>query len=189
MQESDWDRYLEEFVAQTKSAIDAFATRHPKAEVCYFAYDSEPRYGYVLTCFNTTEASIEHTRKWSPHHTKRLTEILGNPIWFDSAYYQAKSHSSLPFCNNTGDFAYQGFSQIEFPEWGEYAESPDYPKSEDADEDYLLNRLARLFCRSFDRLIEERCFEKLTLARPTLIGFGFHDEGQHIIHMLNLPGS
>jgi hypothetical protein len=189
MQESDWDLFLERLLQQTKSAIQKFAKEHGDKEVCYFAYDSEPRYGYVLTCFNTTESSLEFTRKQREYHTEYRRKLMADPVWFDSAYYQAKTHALLPFCNNTGDFAYQGFTQIQFPEWEEFAESPNYPESEEQDDDYLTNRAARMFCRATDRLLDERAFEPLRLARPTLIGFGFHDQDQHILHLLNLPDS
>ena len=185
MQESDWDLYLKRLVKETKAAIQQFATKHGGEEVCYFAYDSEPRYGYVLTCFNTSSASQEFVRKQREYHAKHRRKLMADPVWFDSAYYQTKAHSLLPFCNNTGDFAFQGFTQIEFPEWQKYAESPKYPEVEDDNEDYLMNRVARLFCRATDQLVKTRVLEQLRLARPTLVGFGFHDRDQYVLHMLN----
>ncbi|MGN6555405.1 MAG: hypothetical protein ACTHLW_17000 [Verrucomicrobiota bacterium] len=187
MQESDWDLFLERLVEQTKSAIQQFAAKHGGDEVCYFAYDSEPCYGYVLTCFNTSAASLEFTRKQREYHTQYRRKLMAEPVWFDHAYHQTKAHALLPFCDNTGDFEYQGFTQIQFPEWQEFAESSAYPQPKDDDEDYLINRAARLFVRATDRLVEERAFEHLRLAHPTLIGFGFHDHGQHVLHILNLP--
>ena len=187
MQESDWDLFLERLVEETKAAIQQFAKAHPNEEVSYFAYDSEPRYGYVLTCFDTTQSSLEFTRKRREYHTQYRRKRMADPVWFDNAYYQAKAHALLPFCNNTGDFAYQSFTELHFPEWQEFAESPEYPQAEEDDDDYLINRTARLFCRATDRLVEERAFERLRLARPTLIGFGFHDHDQYVLHMLNLP--
>jgi hypothetical protein len=89
---------------------------------------------------------------------------MAEPVWFDYSYYQAKAHALLPFCKNTGDFAFQGFTQIQFPEWQEFAESPSYPQPKDEDDDYLINRAARLFCRATDRLVEERAFEQLRLV-------------------------
>jgi hypothetical protein len=128
MKESDWDLYLKRLVEETKAAIGEFTARHGGEEVCYFAYDSEPRYGYVLTCFNTSGASLEFARKQREYHTQHRRKLMADPIWFDDAYQQAKANALLPFCNNTGDFAYQGFTQIQFPEWQEYAESTGYRK-------------------------------------------------------------
>lgn len=187
MQESDWDLYLKRLVKETKAAIQQFAEQHGSEEVCYFAYDSEPRYGYVLTCFNTSSASLEFTRKQCEYNARYRRKLMRNPVWFDNAYYQTKAHALLPFCNNTGDFAFQGFTRIEFPEWQKYAENPKYPEAEEDDDDYLINRVARLFCRTTDQLVKGRAFEKLNLAAPTLVGFGFHEGGQYVLHLLNLP--
>jgi hypothetical protein len=187
MQESDWDVFLERLVKTTRESIDSFASEHPSEEVCYFAYDSEPCYGYVLTSFNTTRASLEHARKQHDYHSRYRHQLLEKPVWFDSAYYQAKVHSVLPFCNNTGDFAYQSYRNIAFPEWQQLAESPEYVEQDDTDKDYLTNRVARLFCRATDRLIDEQAFARLRLASPTLLGFGFHDHDQYVLRILNLP--
>ena len=187
MQESDWDLFLEKLIRESKESIQSFAAEHPTEEVCYFAYDSEPRYGYVLTTFNTSSASLEHAKKQHDYHTRYRRQLLEKPVWFDHAYYQASMHSVLPFCNNTGDFAYQSYRKIEFPEWQEFADSPGYEEADDPHKDYLLNRAARLFCRATDRLVEEEAFGPLRLARPALIGFGFHDHDQYILHMLNMP--
>jgi hypothetical protein len=62
MQESDWDLYWERLVEQTKLAIQQFAKEHGDEEVCYFAYDSEPCYGFVLTCFNVAVIARVHAQ-------------------------------------------------------------------------------------------------------------------------------
>ena len=187
MKETDWDLYLKRLVNETKTAIQQFSAQHASEEICYFAYDSEPCYGYVLTCFNTSRASREFIRKQQEYHTQYRRELMTKPTWFDNAYYQVKTNALLPYCNNTGDFAFPSFSQIQFPEGQKFAENPKYPEAEDNDDDYLINRAARLFSRAIDQLVDERAFEELKLARPTLIGFGFHDGDQHVLHVLNLP--
>ncbi|MCL2310532.1 MAG: hypothetical protein FWC42_09765 [Proteobacteria bacterium] len=189
MQESDWDLYLNRLVEETKSAIRQFAVQHGDEEISYFAYDSDPQCGYVLTCFNTLSASLEFSRKQQERRVSYRRKLMAEPAWFDHAYYQVRAHALLPFCNNTGDFAYQGFTEIKFPEWEAFWQSSAYPQTEDHDEDYLINRVARLFCRAIDQLVEERAFERLRLAQPTLIGFVFHEDEQKILHMLNLPNS
>lgn len=63
MQENDWDEFLEKLKSETIQAIDKFASEYPEEEVCYFAYDTEPCYGYVLTCFNTSQVSIKHVNE------------------------------------------------------------------------------------------------------------------------------
>jgi hypothetical protein len=187
MQESDWDSFLERLVVQTKSAIDQFAAEHGDQEVCYFAYDSEPRYGYVLTCFNTSSAARANVREQREYHTRYRRELMADPVWVNDACYQVRANSISPICNNTGDFAYQGFTEIAFPEWKEFAESAAYPEAGDNDEDYLQSRVSRLFSRATDQLVDSGAFWALRLATPMLMGSGFHDGGQHILDMLNLP--
>jgi hypothetical protein len=187
MNESDWDEFLKRLTEATKRAVRDFAAQHPSEEICYFAYDSEPRYGYVLLSFNTTQESLRHAQKWHDRHAERRRELLANPTWFDNAYYQVKAHSVMPFCDNTGDFKYQGFSEVRFPEWEAFAASPDYPAPKDDDDDYLANRVARLFSRAIDQLVEDGAFGALRLASPTLLGFGFHDEDMLILRFIGLP--
>ena len=186
MEEAFWDICLERIVEQTKAAIDAFAHEHAREEVCYFAYDSEPHSGYVLTCFNTTRHSLKFVREEHKDRVAYRQKLLADPVWFEHAYYQAKANALLPFCNNTGDFAYQGFTTIEFPEWQAFSGSTEYPEGDD-DSDYLANRAARLFCRAIDRLVHEQAFARLNLAQPTLLGFAFHDDDQVIVEMLGMP--
>ncbi len=186
MQESDWDLYLHKLVEQTKIAIEKFYRKHGDEEVCYFAYDSEPCYGYVLTCFNTSKESLKYIKNYRAHHVSYRQQLQADPDGFNNAYYQTKANTILPFCNNTGDFAYQGFTEINFPEWEDFFQNPNYPESEKSEEDYLTNRVARLFSRSIDQLVKENAFEKLRLAQPTLLGFTFHDDSPIILEILNL---
>jgi hypothetical protein len=187
--ESDWDTFLDRLVTQSKRAIDAFASDHPTEEVCYFAYDCEPCYGYVLTSFNTIASSLAKARERHDYHGRRLVELLRNPRLADRAYYYVRNHAVLPFCNNTGDFAYQQYATIEFPEWQAFYESADYPREQDPDKDYLTNRAARLFCHALDRLVQDQAFVRLRLANPTLLGFVFHDQEQRVLRLLNVPRS
>src|SRR5690349_19263899 len=106
MTDKDWESFYCRLLDGTRAAVDAFAAEHPSEEVCYVAFDSEPRYGYVLIAFNTSESSARSVREAREYHTayrrKLLTEQLDT--WLDCAYYQLRSHSLPPFCNNTGDF-------------------------------------------------------------------------------------
>ena len=187
MQEEQWDIYLQQLIDGTRTAIEKFALEHPNEEVCYFAYDSEPCYGYVLTCFNTTEANrlyvpLRHEELVS--RRKGQTEKWGRR---KQDYYFLRTSSVLPFCNNTGEFRYQDFAELKFPEWQQFAESESYPEFEDNDRDYLLNHVAWLFGKALDTLAEDGSFEKLKLASPTLLGFAFHDEEQYVVRLLRFP--
>jgi hypothetical protein len=187
MQESDWDVFLERLVTESKRAISSFASEHPTEEVCHFAFDSEPSYGYVLTSFNMTRVSLAKVRERHDHDARYLLDLLQHPKSRDEAYYYVRSHSLLPFCNNPGDFAYQQHAEVQLPEWRTFFESPDYVDPDDPDKDYLANRVARLFCRAIDQLVRDNAFASLRLASPTLLGFAFHDHEPHVLQILNFP--
>ena len=187
MQESDWDGFLQRLKAETRQAIERFSAENPDKEVCYFAYDSEPCYGYVLTCFNSSESSVKYVRDWHDRSVRYCGERLAKDAWRNCAYYQVKANAVLPFCDNTGDFDYQGFSDINFPEWESLAASEHYPQVASHEDDYLQSRVVLIFWRALQELADEGAFAKLKLASPTLLGFGFHDDDMVVVRMLNIP--
>ena len=187
MQVEQWDTFLQRLLDGSRAAIREFAAQHPSEEVCDFAYDSEPCCGYVLTCFNTTKANVKHVKEHHDYQLAQRKRVLAMPSWRAAAYYQVRSHGVVPFCNNTGYFAYQGFSDIQFPEWESFAQSEEYPKPESHEDAYLMSRAALIFAQSLDTLTEDGSFEVLGLASPTLLGFGFHDEPHCVVRMLRLP--
>src|SRR5262249_13827105 len=140
----------------------------------------------VLTCFNTAAANRESVRTAHDRSVGRRRELLSDPIWHEHAYRQVRVNSVLPFCNNTGDFAFPEFTQIQFSEWEALAEGEQ--SIDDSDEvSSLENQVALIFARALDTLVDEGAFDKLQLASPTLLGFGFHDADQYILRMLHLP--
>lgn len=55
-------------------------------------------------------------------------------------WQMAKSYMAganlLPFTNTTGDFKYQGYAQVDFEGWQEFADSDAYPKGYSEEQDY-----------------------------------------------------
>lgn len=187
MQEEQWGAFLQRLMDGSRAAIRDFAAKYPAEEVCDFAYDSEPCYGYVLTCFNTTKANVKFVKWRHDFRVAQRKNVLSMPSWRGAAYYQVRSHSVVPFCNSPGDFPYPDFSNIQFPEWESYAHSDDYPTPETQEDDYLMNRAALIFSQALDTLAEDGSFELLRLARPTQLGFTFHDEPHCVVRILNFP--
>jgi len=186
MKEQDWDLFKEKLVRGSREAIISFSNSHPDEEICYFAYDCQPSYGYVLTCFNTTDESLRYVSELQEINVQRGHKILDNDRFRHAGYYYVKSLSVSPHCNNTGDFKYQGYTQIFFPEWEEYSESDEYPENEKHQDDYLESRVALIFWHALTQLVDEGAFSKLKLASPTLIGFMFHDEQEVVVRILNI---
>jgi hypothetical protein len=183
--DDEWEKDLRRLLDASREAIRRFQREHGDEEVCYFAYDSDPQYGYVLICFNTSEASRRSVASSYAHSVARRVKNLREPAFVDSALYMAESTAALPFCNNTGDFEYQGFAEVKFERWEE--EAPEGHIEDDHDNP-LLNRVAWLLCCAIDTLVDEKAFDSLKLASPTLVGFAFHDSEQHVLRMLRLPG-
>ena len=179
-------RFLQRLLDASRAAIRRFAIEHPDTEVCYFAYDSEPRYGYVLICFNTSHSNLRYVRECHDRRVEYRKKLLSQPCWRDSAYHQVKTSSVLPFCDNTGDFAYPDFAEVKFPEWTTIAETGDYPKEFGDVVSYLENRVALTFARALDQLAEGGSLAVRKLSTPTLFGFGFHDKDQIVVRMLNV---
>lgn len=191
MNDKDWESFYIRLLDGTRAAVDAFAAEHAGEEVCYMAFDSEPRYGYVLIAFNTPQSSARSVREAYEYQIAYRRKLLtdGLDAWLDCAYYQLSSPSLLPFCNETGDFMYQDYRRIDFPEWQTFAESPEYPvqpdRRPDCLDDYLESRAAYIFWRVFEALTAERYFDRLRLASPMLLGFAFHDGPQQVLYVLN----
>lgn len=184
MNEDEWEKDLARLLEASRQAIRDFQREHSDKEVCYFAYDSDPQYGYVLICFNTTEASQRQVSMAYASSVARRVKNLREPAFAESGLYLAQSTSELPFCNNTGDFEFQGFAEVKFERWVEEASEDDI---EDVHDNPLVNRVAKLLCRAIDTLVDEHAFDSLKLASPTLVGFAFHDSEQCILRMLGLP--
>ena len=184
MRDDEWETDLVRLLDASREAIRKFQREHGDEEVCYFAYDSDPQYGYVLICFNTTEASRRAVASSYSHSIARRAKRLREPAFVESALYTAESTAQLPFCNNTGDFEYQGFAEVKFERWRENAPEADI---EDDHDNPLLNRVAWLLSRAIDTLVDENAFDSLKLASPTLFGFAFHEGAQYVLRMLRLP--
>jgi hypothetical protein len=182
--DDEWEKDLTRLLDASREAIRKFQREHGDEEVCYFAYDSDPQYGYVLICFNTTEASRRSVASSYADSVARRVKNLRQPAFLDSALYMAESTAELPFCNNTGDFEYQGFAEVKFEHWEQQAPEADI---EDDHDNPLLNRVAWLLSRAIDTLADEDAFDSLKLASPTLLGFTFHESEQHVLRMLRLP--
>ncbi len=186
--EGDWGVFQQRLIEGTRAAIREFAARHPEETVCAFAYDCDPSAGSVLTSFNTARAEAEFVRKTHERNVRHRREVLSKPAAWSRAFYQIKANRVLPFCDRTGDFAYQDFSEIRFPEWRELFEHPEYPEPSGGQDDYLHARAAAIFVRALDLLVEDGTFGTLRLASPTLLGVAFHDEQHCVVRMLRLPG-
>ena len=59
----DWQSLEERLFEQTSSVIRQFATEHSDVTCSFFAYDTDPGYGYFLPSFDTAENSLLQAQK------------------------------------------------------------------------------------------------------------------------------
>ena len=88
-----------------------------------------------------------------------------------------------------GITTFQFFREIKFPEWREYAESPEYPQQQENENDYLEGNFRILVWRVVEELVENGTFNCLKSSKPFLISYGLHDQEQRIIRILNWPSA
>lgn len=186
MKPPDWNEVERILYGESVAAIKRFSVEHTDEEVCYFAFDSEPYYGYVLICFDTTENSITEAKLSAERSLKSVREFIQSYCDWQRAKSVMISASKLPFTNNTGDFKYQGYAEVNFGDWQDFADSEEYPVGNfELASDYLEGNLVIVFWKVIDRLIGEGHFSGLRMASPFYAGYGFHDEDQILLRILN----
>src|SRR5207302_8752929 len=121
--------------------------------VCFFCYDSEPRYGYVFIGFDTLENNIRCALELQRHSVERRKQNLTGRITWEWAKHQLKTPVLDPFNTNSGDFAYREYAEADFPAWRALAESGDYPRGADHEDDYLESNGRLVLWRTAERLL------------------------------------
>jgi hypothetical protein len=130
----------------------------------------------------------QHEERASKYRRERLarqdTEELAFAFF---AVNDAVSGPVLPFCQNPGDFAYQGFTDaIYFEGWQDFTLSPDYPgKFSETGRDYLQCRLIGVFSEAIDQLVANNAFACLNLDTAFRVGFCFHDGPEFVVRVIN----
>jgi hypothetical protein len=171
------------------NAINSFAAEHPDESVCFFAFDADPRYGYVIFAFDTLENNIRSAKKMEEYTTQTRTEQLTQKRYWNRAMYTLCHPPVSVFNTNSGDFAFSQYAEVKFPEWETLVKSADYPKRVERDDDYLDSNARILFWNVAQRLVSENAFKVLAMATPFIIGYGIHDGEEQILRVLNWPSA
>lgn len=182
----DWKQAEEKLVIESTNAVRCFAAEHTDLECCYFAFDSAPRYGHVLLCFDTTENSRKSAQERELSAIERRNRTLTAEYAWENASHKLRCPALAPFGDDTGDFAFISYREIKFPEWQQFAESKDYPAQKENTDDFLEGHFRILIWRVIERLIAEKVFDCLRKkSSPFMIGYGIHDQEMSIVRMLN----
>lgn len=185
----DWKKAEHLLTDASVETIKLFATENDKIECCHFAFDSEPCYGYVFLCFDTTANSLVSSKASESRLVERRLQMLAEEDSWRNANYFLNTPELVPFGDNTGDFEFASYREIKFPEWQVYAEDPDYPSKQENEDDYLEGNFRILVWRVVERLVRDNAFDCLKKSAPFLVSYGLHDQEQRIIRILNWPNS
>src|SRR4051794_34563025 len=132
MNEPDYAAIERDLYEASVTALREFADEHSDETFCYFAFDCTSDFGDVLLCLDTSENSKADAKKNELRASARRREQLDStdPEALQWAFYAVDNPVTgpvLPFCNNTGDFAHQGFADFALKDWAEFRASPNYP--------------------------------------------------------------
>jgi hypothetical protein len=166
----DWNASEDKLHAASVAAIQRFAQEHAQLPVCFFQFDSEPRYGYVLLGFDTLESNIRTVKKSEQTAIAKRRKALTRPDSWKSAKYNLKTPRLTAFNTNSGSFAFPEYAQVSFPDWRELAEEGGYPVGLAHQDDYLESSVRLVLWRVAKRLVAEEAFEPLILGSPFMVG-------------------
>jgi hypothetical protein len=183
----DWAESDERLYAASVAAIRRFAVEYPDKVVCFFAFDTEPRYGYVLIALDTLANNMRSVKQLEAFAVGQREKLLRRADAWQHAKYRLRSPVLTAFNTNSGDFAYPDYARVEFPEWREAAELGEYPTGPAHADDYLESNGRLVLWRVAEKLVAEAAFAPLCLASPFLVGYGIHDQEESILRLLNWP--
>ena len=187
MTSPNWKENQERLFVVASEAVKRFAATHA-VECSHFAFDADALYGYVLCSFDSPGHSLQAARESEEYAIKRRARDLAGEDGWKYATHTLGHPSVAPYCDNTGDFAFQHFAEVTFPEWRAHWESPDSECSEvDGCDDYLGGHVRVLLWQVVERLIEAKIFDVLRMASPFLISYAMHDEEQRVLRVLRWP--
>jgi hypothetical protein len=183
----DWAASDERLYAASVEAIRRFAAEHPDEVVCFFAFDTEPRYGYVLIGLDTLANNLRSVKGLEGFAVEQREKTLRQADAWQHAKYFLSSPVLTAFNTNSGDFAYSHYAEVQFPEWREAAESGEYPTGPAHADDYLESNGRLVLWRVVERLVAEGVFAALKMGSPFLVGYGIHDQEECVLRLLNWP--
>jgi hypothetical protein len=184
----DWRASEEKLYAASLAAIRQFEREHPQQQLCFFAFDANPRYGEVLIALDTPENNIRSAKQLEQFAIEGRERMLSGEDGWQSAKYFLRTPVLEAFNTNMGDFAYQGYAKLKFHDWVDLAEEGGYPVGAEYQDDYVEGSARLVMWRVVKRLVAEEAFKALRLASPFMVGYGIHDQEDVILYLLNWPG-
>jgi hypothetical protein len=185
----DWPACDQRLHTASVAAIRRLARECHDEPISFFAFDSEPRYGYVQISFDTLTGNIRSAKRREEFAIEQRQKVLTRPDAWMSAKYFLRSPVLTAFNTNSGNFAFSHYSEVRFSEWRKLAEEGGYPVGDTHQDDYLESNARLVLWRVAEQLVAEEAFKPLTLASPFLVGYGIHDQEEVVLRLLNWPAS
>lgn len=182
----DWQSLEERLFEQSSTIIRRFAQEHPDVTCSFFAYDTDPSYGYFLPSFDTFENSLQQAQKNEQQVIERRKKMLTQEWSWKSVSYISKSPRVTDYSPDVSCFAYHMYADLRFPELTELKESEAYAqKRNEVEDDYIEGNVRLILWKVIERLIVSNTFSQLHLSSPFRVGYQFHEEDLLVLRILN----
>src|SRR5215469_9007215 len=132
----DWQSIENRLFASSKAGILRFAAEHPETTCSFFAYSANPVYGEFHLCFDTPENALERARHNQEQALKWRTKLLEREGVWRHAHGYLTFPRIIDYSPDPGVFAYPDFVELVFEELEEIGFDPEYPESQEHEDDY-----------------------------------------------------
>lgn len=184
----DWQDIENRLYEFSKAGILRFAAEHSEAICSFFAYDAHPVYGEFNLCFDTPQNALESAKLNEKKAIKWRNELLQREEVWRHAASRLTFRKVIDYSPDVGSFAYPDFMELVFEELQEIGFDPDYPESQDYEDDYANGNGQLVMWKVLERLIEDGVFSSLRLASPFRVGYKIHDGVELVVlRILNWP--
>ncbi len=193
MSEPDFLNQESMVVEKTVEHMKAFAAENRDVVFSQFTFDCNPDYGSLLLCLDTNANTLEFAAETEAKRTAaRQSRFSYDDVFcLEFAVREIARFSSspvVPFNTSCGDFAYQGFADIDLAGWEDFRFSDDYPgKLERSGDDYLTSKAAIFLSRVVDKLVAINAFDCLSKCSPFLCSVAFHDGTHFVVRIIDWP--
>jgi hypothetical protein len=184
----DWQVVENRLYELSKAGILRFATEHPEITCSFFAYSANPVYGEFHLCFDTPQNALARAQHNEQKAIKWRNHLLEREGVWQHTHGRLTTPRIIDYSPDPGVFAYPDFEELLFEDLHEIGFDPEYPVSQDYEDDYANGNGALVIWKVLERLIENGVFAALHLASPFRVGYKLHDDPELVVlRILNWP--
>lgn len=188
----DWQSIEDRLFEKSQACIVRFAQEHPDVSCSFFAYDTDPTYGYFYLSFDTPEHALEEAQEYERLIRSHRYSTLSDEEMWRYAEMVLKNSTLITYGPDAGGFAYPEYDRIIFNELDALSVISPEEDPELAPlirEGYLNGNVYRMLWKLSERLVASGVFKHLRLASPFRIGLQFHEDRIVVLRILNWPAA